>query len=116
LAQAWASASATEQANLVLMGDLLLTIADGTWASSITLFHGLPFVLAGLAVVASGRYPALLGWLGFVGGLGSLIAGPLLFFGVAGLTVGLSVISAVVISLYMLVLGVLMWNQETDHA
>jgi hypothetical protein len=111
LARSWGAASATEQADLVLMGNVLLTLLDGTWASSITLFHGFPFVLSGLAVVTSGRYPTLVGWLGFLGGLGSLIAGPFMFFDVAGLPIGLSIISAVVISIYMLVLGVLLWSE-----
>ena len=93
------------------MGNVLLYILDGPWASSITLFHGFPFVLSGLAVITSGRYSALLGWLGFLGGLGSLVAGPFRFFGVAGLPIGLSVISAVVVSIYMLVLGVLLWSE-----
>ncbi|MGH2542745.1 MAG: DUF4386 family protein [Ardenticatenaceae bacterium] len=115
LARAWGTASATEQSNLVLMGNVLLHIMDGTWASSITLFHGLPFALSGLAVVYSRRYPALLGWLGFAGGLGSLVAGPFMFFGVEGLPVGLSVFSAVGISIYMLVLGFLMWNSSRDE-
>lgn len=61
------------------MGNVLLCILEGTWASSITLFHGFPFVLSGLTVVTSGCYPTLLGWLGFLGGLGSLVAGPFMF-------------------------------------
>jgi hypothetical protein len=111
LARAWAAAPAAEQADLVLMGNVLLTILDGTWASSITLFHGFPFVLSGLAVITSGRYPAFLGWIGFLGGLGSLIAGPFMFFDVAGLPIGLSIISAVIISIYMIGLGVLLWRE-----
>ena len=70
LARVWGTAPAIAQADLVLMGNVLLYILEGTWASSITLFHGFPFVLSGLAVVTSGRYPALVGWLGFLGGLG----------------------------------------------
>ena len=111
LARVWGTAPAIAQADLVLMGNVLLYILEGTWASSITLFHGFPFVLSGLAVVTSGRYPALVGWLGFLGGLGSLVAGPFMFFDVAGLPIGLSIISAVVVSIYMLVLGVLLWSE-----
>ena len=108
VARAWEGAAAAEQSNLALMGNVLLAVADGTWASSVTLFHGLPFVLSGLAVAFGGRYPALLGWLGCVGGLGSLIAGPFMFFDIGGLVVGLSIVCAVIISIYMLVLGFLM--------
>ncbi len=115
LARQWQTAAASEQANLVVMGNLLLAIIDGTWASAITLFHGLPFVLSGLAVIASGRYPAYLGWVGVLGGLGSVVAGPLLFFGAEGLATGLSIISAVVISIYTLIVGLLMWNASPNE-
>ena len=67
--------------------------------------------VSGLAVITSGRYPAFLGWIGFLGGLGSLIAGPFMFFDVAGLPIGLSIISAVIISIYMIGLGVLLWRE-----
>jgi hypothetical protein len=36
-------------------------------------------------MIISGRYPAFSGWLGVAGGLGSLIAGVLLFYGLEGL-------------------------------
>ena len=113
LTQAWAAAPAEEQSDLLRMGNVLLSIIDGTWKSSIMLFHGLPMIFSGLAVVSSGCYSGLLGWLGFAGGLGSLVAGPSLFFWVEGYPTGLSVFSAVAVSIYMLVLGYLLWNSES---
>jgi hypothetical protein len=89
----------------------------------ITLFHGAPFVLAGLAVAVSRRYPAWLGWIGFIGGAGSLVIGIGMFLGLA--PAGLAVPFAVVLSLFMVVLGWLMWTRArvvtqgrgpTEHA
>ena len=109
LARAWEVAPEGERAALVQNGDLLLRVLDATWAGVITLFHGAPFVLAGLAVVLSRLYPAWLGWIGFIGGAGSLVVGIAMFLGLA--PAGLAVPFAVVLSLFMVVLGWLMWNQ-----
>ena len=109
LARAWEVAPEGERAALVQNGDLLLRVLDATWAGVITLFHGAPFVLAGLAVVLSRLYPAWLGWIGFIGGAGSLVIGIAMFLGLA--PAGLAVPFAVVLSLFMVVLGWLMWNQ-----
>jgi hypothetical protein len=109
LARAWEAAPEGERAALVQNGDLLLRILDGTWAGVITLFHGAPFVLAGLAVILSRLYPVWLGWIGFIGGAGSLVIGIAMFLGLA--PAGLAVPFAVVLSLFMVVLGWLMWNQ-----
>jgi hypothetical protein len=110
LARAWEAAPEGERAALVQNGDLLLRILDGTWAGVITLFHGAPFVLVGLAVVLSRLYPPWLGWIGFIGGAGSLVIGIAMFLGLA--PAGLAVPFAVVLSLFMVVLGWLMWNQS----
>ena len=111
LARVWEAAPEGERAALVQNGTLLLRILDGTWAGVITLFHGVPFVLVGLAVVLSRLYPAWLGWIGFIGGAGSLVVGIAMFLGLA--PAGLAVPFAVVLSLFMVVLGWLMWSQSS---
>ena len=108
LAAAWAAAPEGERAALVQNGDLLLRILDGTWAGVIILFHGVPFVLAGLAVAQSRRYPAWLGWVGVAGGAGSVVVGMAMFYGLLG--AGPAVPFAVVLSLFMVVLGGMMWS------
>jgi hypothetical protein len=109
LARAWDVANQGERVALIQSGDLLLRMLDATWAGVIILFHGAPFVLAGLAVALSRSYPAWLGWVGVIGGAGSLVIGVAMFFGAA--PAGLAVPFAVVLSLFMVVLGWLMWNQ-----
>jgi hypothetical protein len=110
LARSWETAPEGERVALVQNGDLLLRILDGTWAGVITLFHGVPFALVGLAVVLSRLYPAWLGWIGVIGGAGSLVIGIAMFLGLA--PAGLAVPFAVVLSLFMVILGWLMWSQS----
>ena len=110
LARAWAAAPSGERAALVQDGDLVRRMLDGTWASVITLYHGLPFLLAGLAVALSRRYPAWLGWIGVIGGAGSLLIGIAMLLGVK---TQLAVPFAVVLSFFMVVLGWLLWEQAS---
>jgi hypothetical protein len=105
LARDWAAAG--ERAALMQQGDLLLRLLDATWAGVITLFHGVPFLLTGLAVVMSRRYPAWLGWVGFIGGAGSVIIGVAMLLGRA--PAGLAGPFAVILSLFMVVLGWQLW-------
>ena len=91
-----------------------LAVTAGTWAGVITLFHGLPFVLVGLAVAVGERYPAWLGWLGILGGAGSLIVGVGMFLGLV--SAFLAVPFAVVLSLFMVVLGWLLWTASEQGA
>jgi hypothetical protein len=109
LARAWATAPDAERAVLEQNGDLLLRLLDATWAGVIALFHGAPFVLAGLAVALSPRYPAWLGWVGFASGVGSVVVGVAILFDAVG--PGPAVPFAVLLSLFMVVLGWLMWTQ-----
>jgi hypothetical protein len=111
LARAWAAASEADRAPLVQNGELLMVILDGTWAGVITLYHGLPFILTGLAVALSRRYPAWLGWIGVIGGGGSFVVGIAMLLGVQ---TGLAVPFAVVLSLFMVALGWLLWTPATS--
>ena len=111
LAAAWVAAPEDARDALVQDFDLLRHLFEATWAGVIVLFHGVPFVLAGLAVAFSQRYPAWLGWVGFVGGAGSVIIGLAMFFGAA--PAGLAVPFAVILSVFMVVLGWLMLPRTT---
>lgn len=108
--------AAPEDGRATLMQDfaLLRQLFEATWAGVILLFHGLPFVLAGLAVTLSQRYPAWLGWIGFIGGAGSVIIGLAMVFGAA--PAWLAVPFAVVLSVFMVILGWLMWTQNANAA
>jgi hypothetical protein len=115
-ADAWRSATPDEQSALLREADALLRVLGGTWASVITLFHGVPFILSGLAVALSGRFPAWLGWLGLLGGAGSVVAGLAMFFRVSGFPSGVYVIFAIVISVFMVIAGLYLWLQADEPA
>ncbi len=109
LGNAWTSAPAPEQANIVRVTDTLLHVLNGTWPSVHSYFHGVPFILSGLAVAFSPRYPAWLGWIGVVGGAGSLLGGVLQFLGFIPGSERLVIVPAQIVSLWMVAMGVLMW-------
>ncbi len=110
LSSAWAAAPASQQTDVLHTTVALLLILHGTWAGVISFFHGVPFVLLGLALIFSRTYPVWLGWVGVIGGLGSLVAGITMFFGVGFFESGLFVVFAIVVSVFMLVMGALMWR------
>ncbi len=114
LAAAWAAAPDDAQAAFVSNFALLRHLFEATWAGVIVLFHGVPFVLAGLAVTLSQCYPAWLGWVGFIGGAGSVIIGLAMFFGAA--PAGLAVPFAIILSVFMVILGWLMLSQSDRPA
>jgi hypothetical protein len=111
LADAWAVATGSEKSILLHNGETLLMILGGTWAGVLVLFHGLPFVLFGLAVALDRNYPAWLGWFGFVGGLGSLFIGIMVFLVLDLVPESLFIVFALVVSVWMVAMGVLMWRR-----
>jgi hypothetical protein len=116
LAQAWATAAASDQAELLRIGDTLLYALNGTWWSVHSYFHGLPFILAGLAVAADRGYPSWLGWIGVTGGAASLAAGVLQFLGAIPGSARLVIVPAQLVSLWMVAIGVLMWRRAARPA
>jgi hypothetical protein len=75
LAEAWASAPPGERAAAlrVLLAEETINFALAALFN--ILFAGVTFVLYGLAVAWSRRYPSWLGWVAVVAGVGSLAAG-----------------------------------------
>jgi hypothetical protein len=117
LAKAWQNAPASEQAGLLRVGDTLLYILNGTFPSVHNYFHGVPFILLGLAVVASGgRYPVWLGWVGVVGGLGAVVGGVLTFLGVELGREQFFILFLQLVSLWTVAMGVLMWRRAGQPA
>jgi hypothetical protein len=111
LSDAWAAASSPEQVSLLGAGDTLLWILGGTWASVVSYFHGVPFILFGLAVVLDRSYPAWLGWVSVVGGAGSVASGIMMFLSVGTFPGRPYIAFALVVSVWMVAMGVLMWRR-----
>jgi hypothetical protein len=116
LAGAWVAAPPAEQPNLLRIGETLLYVLHGTWPSVHSFFHGVPFILSGSAVALSQRYPRWLGWVGTVGGAGSLVGGVLMFFGARIASERFFIVFAQLVSLWMVAMGFLMWRRATRGA
>jgi hypothetical protein len=114
LSARWATATAAERSDLLRLGDGLLLVLNGTWASVHSFFHGVPFILAGAAVASGTRYSRWLGWLGVVGGLGALLGGLMLFFAAELGTERFFILFTLVVSLSMVLLGTQMWRQASS--
>jgi hypothetical protein len=66
-------------------------------------------------VVLDRNYPAWLGWAGFLGGLGSLVAGVMMFLGTEILPEWVFIVFALIVSLFMLIMGALMWRNAPSN-
>lgn len=75
-------------------------------------FAGVPFVLFGLAVALAGPFPRWLGWVAFAAGIFSIAAGVIQAVTGEPTTVSLilTIIGPTVISLWLLLMGFLMWR------
>ena len=113
IARDW-SGSGADMVRYLAFGEIVLRILGGTWAGVITFFHGVPFVLFGLAVALSGRYPAWLGWVGLIGGAGSLLCGVPMFFGKYLVSLDFYIPFAVLLSVWMIVMGVHLWSRAEE--
>jgi hypothetical protein len=116
LAGAWVAAPPAEQPNLLRIGETLLYVLHGTWPNVHSFFHGVPFILSGSAAALSRRYPQWLGWVGTVGGAGSLVGGVLMFFGAQIASERFFIVFAQLVSLWMVAMGILMWRHATRSA
>ena len=110
LAEAWASAadkavpfSVAEAAYLVSMD-----IFSGGWI----VFGGVVPILFGLAIALTDFYPKWLGWVAVIAGVGNAVIAIVLFSqGWTPVTNNVFTAFAVILSLWQLVMGVLMWRK-----
>ena len=114
-ADAWAAATGAQQADLFQAGNLVLLLQNSQFVSAIAFMLGLPFALFGLAVARSRTYPAWLGWVAVLAGLGSLVTGVTRFVGLDQLIPDpvFFPVFALPASLWIAALGVLMWRRAT---
>lgn len=111
---AWASAPETEKAVAMRIAEALEHIDVGIFSIYIIVFFGATFMLYGLAVTKSGRFPRWLGWTAVLLGLASF------FDGIAQAYTGLSVLVTNLLfasfssfqTLWLLIMGVLMWRSQ----
>jgi hypothetical protein len=112
----WASASAADKENALRVVAAVEDIDFLLLSVELVLFFGVAFILYGLAVAASSRYPSRLGWIAVVVGVGSIGVGiAQAFHGRASMltVIGIPIVAGA-LSLWLLVMGVLLWRRESE--
>ena len=110
LADAWAAAADNEVPLAVAEAALLVSFDIGSWGNLV--FYGVAPILYGLAIALTGLYPKWLGWVAVVGGVGGVLIQIVQFSqGVSQVTASVYVAFFLVVTLWLLVMGVLMWRK-----
>jgi hypothetical protein len=79
VADDWAMSPTDEH---VQMAAMMLSISGGLFHSFVAWMFGLPFVLAGAAIVSGDRFPSWFGWSAILPGCGAFVAGVTRFLGI----------------------------------
>ncbi|MFQ5546347.1 MAG: DUF4386 family protein [Acidiferrobacterales bacterium] len=107
----WASAAEAQRPETFQAALAVRQIEIGV-ASFVALLFGAAFVLFGTAIVASAYYPTWLGWLGIIGGAGTVASGMLMAFtGFSTTAMNLAMPFNLILVVWMVVIGVLMWRR-----
>jgi len=118
VAEAWAEAPAEEKATAFRVAEALEQISFGIFSLFIFVFFGVTFLLYGLAVALSDVYPKGLGWAAVVLGIGAAVLGLVQAYqGPSNVVTNiLFPIFSITITLWVLVMGVLMWRKASAAA
>ena len=110
LADAWAAAADNEVPLAVAEAALLVSFDIGSWGNLV--FYGVAPILYGLAIALTDLYPKWLGWVAVIGGVGGVLIQIVQFSqGVSQVTASVYVAFFLVVTLWLLVMGVLMWRK-----
>jgi len=106
----WASAAGEARAPAFEAAFAVRQVEVGL-ASLLSLVSGLTLAVFGVALALSARYPSWLGGLGLLGGLGMVAAGAAqASTGFSGLAMDLSMSASIVLLVWTVVVGLLMWR------
>jgi hypothetical protein len=113
LAQEWATAPPNQQGTALALVTANETINFALASLFFFVFAAVTFILFGLAVAFSDVYPRWLGWLGFLAGVASTAASSIQAAVGEPTDVSriLTIIGPTIITLWILVIGVLMWRR-----
>jgi hypothetical protein len=116
LAIALAGAPAAEAATSLRIATAVKDVDFGIWSIGMLVFFGAAFVCFGIAVTASRRYPGWFGWIAVLGAGGSAVAALLQIAASAEVQAAETIFlaSSVLLTLWTLALGVLMWRGFAD--
>jgi len=116
LAVSSASAAAPDAAVALRISIAVKEVDFGIWSIGMLAFFGVAFACFGGAVIGSRRHPAWFGWIAVVGAAGSAIAA-LLQIAASGevqAAENLFLVSSLLLTLWALALGILMWREHAD--
>jgi len=113
LARAWASAPEAEKAAAFRAAHALALVDFAVFSVWTVVFFGVTIFLYGLALLTSAVYPKWLGWVAVLASIGSALVGlNLAYRGPSVLAANvLFPIFSIVITLWVLVMGVLLWRK-----
>jgi hypothetical protein len=108
VADAWALSPSTHQVAAAALED----VTNGNFSIFILVFFGVTFLLYGLAVSTSQQYPRWLGWAAAVLSVAALLVGlTMAFSGPSGPVFMAFVIVSLLLTIWTLVMGILMWRR-----
>jgi hypothetical protein len=110
LVDRWAAATGEARA-LAYEGAFAVRQVEIGLASLLSLVSGLTLSAFGVALLLSARYPTWLGWIGLLGAFGNVAAGAAqASTGFSGVAMNLSMSASLVLLLWTILTGVLMWR------
>lgn len=112
VAEAWAKAPAADKAAALQVGRAIENIDLGMFSVFILVFFGLTFLVYGLTVALSNEYPRWLGWVAVVLSLAAAFVGSsIAVVGPSGPIFGVFAAVSLLLTVWVFVMGVLMWRQ-----
>jgi hypothetical protein len=116
LSDATVIATGTDGALALRISVAVVDVDFGIWSVGMLAFFGVAFACFGGAVVASRRYPGWFGWIAIVGAAGSTVAAILQIAasGAVQTAETLFFASSLILTLWALALGILMWREHAD--
>lgn len=118
LSKVWANAPDAEKAAAFHVAHALAQVNLAVFSVWIIVFFGVTIILYGLAVVTSDVYPKWLGWVALLAGLGSALIGLNQAYRGPSFLVSnvLFVIFSLIITIWVLVIGFLLWRKAGSTA
>ena len=113
LALDWAAASTSDAAAVLGLAGAVQVVGFAIWSMAIFVLFGAAFACFGAAFVASGQFPAWLGWLAIVSGIGSAAAALLQIANTGEVQAAetLFLASSLLVTVWAFAMGVLVWRE-----
>ncbi len=114
LALQWAAASTSDAATVLALAGAVQVAGFAIWSMAILVLFGVAFACFGGAVVASGQFPAWLGWVAVASGVGSAVVALLQIANTGEVQAAetLFFATSLLVTLWAFAVVVLVWRDE----